>query len=148
MRLWPSGPRAQQARDDLDAAKQSIRDTAQRLVTAGSPGLAPRFRVVGQKQTIPGWTKWRDVTEPMSPAWQVGQFEWVVHHAARSGTFECDAHDQKALRGTFVLPDGEVVAEAPASYGFGGVPKQLVDLKAWQEVAAAFEALAAQLDRR
>lgn len=144
----PAAARAQQARNDLDTAKKRIRDIAQRLVAAGSPGLAPRFRVVGQKQTIPGWTKWRDVTERMSPAWQVGEFEWVVHHAARCGTFECDAYDQNVDRTTFVLPSGEIVAQAPASYGFGGAPRELADLKAWQDVAAAFEALAARLDHR
>jgi hypothetical protein len=58
------------------------------------------------------------VTEPMSLAWRVGQFEWVVHHAARSGRFECDAYDEKALRATFVLPDGEVVADTPGQLWF------------------------------
>ena len=84
----------------------------------------------------------------MSLAWWVEQFEWVVHHAARSGRFECDAYDQKALRATFVLPDGEVVADTPGQLWFRGVLKQLADLKAWQDVAASLAAQAARLDRR
>jgi hypothetical protein len=84
----------------------------------------------------------------MSPAWRVGSFKWIVRHGARYGTLECDAHDEHVDRPTFVLPDGSVEPQAPASYGFSGVPQALADLSAWQGLSAAFAALAAELNPR
>lgn len=137
--------RQQQERDALAGAKLAIKELAARLVTAGAAGLTPRYQVVGQKQTIPGWTKYRDVSEPIEPAWLVGQFDWIVHHAARTGTFECDASDSRQQRPTYVLRNGEVVSDAPPSYGFAGRPTKLADVQVWVDVARAFKRRASTL---
>lgn len=138
---------AQQEQDALTSAQESIRAVAARLTRTGAPGLTPRSRVIRQKQTIPGWTRWRDVTQPLPAGWLVGRFDWIVYHAGTTGTFESDARSERAQRATYVLPNGDVVSDEPRNYGFGGTPKRPADLMVWLEISRAFTQLATKLER-
>lgn len=140
----------ERARHEQEAIKGRIADTARRLVRHGSPGLEPRTEVVGRKQTIPGWTKWKDDVRPLPPAWLVGEFDWLIH------TPEWRDSSAALARGkwrTYVTPEGTVepeVARPFSATGVGGImdPRRTASLDAWREIEAAFSALARTLLRR
>ncbi len=142
-----AGEAAARKKRDQEAIKARIVDTARRLVQHGSPGLTPRTKVVGQKQTIRGWSKYRDDVRPLPQAWLVGEFDWLIYTP--------EWHDASATLAprkwrTYVTSGGVIEPEAPPlSSGPWAIlePKHPATLDAWRGIEAAFSELARRLLR-